>query len=616
MKFRVRVSLTRLFLLVVLLSFSSTDLFGQSVSGYVLGKIQNFRQTSIAAPVVDTAQPFQFGAILTPGTATINSATLTFSGTASPRTFTDQGGVFTILDTFTTQGQLDAAYSIGNYTVNVNTSVGDLSSSVFLLPLSYPVTAPLTVPTNDWQNGAIVIDPSVDYIVTWGPFSNANSTDVIQFAVRNSVVIPPPLAATETSFTIPAGSLTPNTDYSCDLAFVRVAGANTGGTDIGPGFATLAKDTGFMIHTTAGKGTPTPTPVPTATATPSATGTPSATATATPSPTASPEPTASPTPTNTPVPSPTPSGTPGPTPTATATVTPVPTPTASPSVTPTASPTPTPGAIPGRALNISTRLQVETGNNILIGGFIVTTEAASKSTVPNGAVAKEVAIRGIGPSLGAFGVTNPLANPTLQLANMDGVISTNDNWQDNANQAAQLTDLGLALSDPSESGIVADLVPGAYTALLSGVSNGTGVGLMEIYDVAPASPSQLSNISTRGVVQTGSGVMIGGFIIGGTVDTHVVVRGIGPSLADFGLSPVLPDPILELHDSNGATLVTNDDWQDDPTSAAQLSLLGLAPTNAKESGIYTSLPPGAFTAVLAGINSGTGIGLIEIYNLH
>ncbi len=168
-----------------------------------------------------------------------------------------------------TQGQLDAAYSsIGNYTVNVSTSAGDFSSSVFFLPLSYPVTAPLTVPANDWQSGAIVVDPSVDYTVTWGPFSNAQSTDVIQFAVRNSVVVPPPLAATATSFTIPAGSLSPNTDYNCDLAFARVAGANTGGTDIGPGFATLAKDTGFMIHTTeGGTGTPTPTPTPGPTAT-------------------------------------------------------------------------------------------------------------------------------------------------------------------------------------------------------------------------------------------------------------------------------------------------------------------------------------------------------------
>ncbi len=253
----------------------------------------------------------------------------------------------------------------------------------------------------------------------------------------------------------------------------------------------------------------------------------------------------------------------------------------------------------------------------MIGGFIVTADnPGSGNNVPSGGVAKTVAIRGIGPSLGAFGVPNPLADPMLRLQNSSDVIATNDDWQDDPKQAAQLSDFGLGLSDPKESGIVASLQPGAYTAVLSGVNDGTGVGLMEIYDVAPASPSQFGNISTRGFVQTGSDVMIGGFILGGTIDTHVVIRGIGPSLADFGISPVLMDPILELHDGNGATLVTNDDWQDDPTSAAQLSSLGLAPTNVKESGIYTLLPPGSFTAVLAGTNDGTGIGLVEIYNVH
>jgi hypothetical protein len=141
--------------------------------------------------------------------------------------------------------------------------------------------------------------------------------------------------------------------------------------------------------------------------------------------------------------------------------------------------------------------------------------------------------------------------------------------------------------------------------------------VVEIYDTDQAADSQLANISTRGFVRTGNNVMIGGFILGGgSQNTHVVVRGIGPSLAQFGLSPLLADPTLELHDANGAILVSNDDWQDDPVSASELSSLGLAPQDPKESGIFQSLPPGLFTAILAGKNAGTGLGLVEIYNVH
>jgi hypothetical protein len=252
-------------------------------------------------------------------------------------------------------------------------------------------------------------------------------------------------------------------------------------------------------------------------------------------------------------------------------------------------------------------MRVQTGNNVLIGGFILTGNAP-----------KTVAVRGIGPSLVPFGISDALADPTLELHNSSGgLLGQNDNWQDDPASAAQLTALGLALQDPKESGMVATLQsPGSYTAILAGKNNGIGVGLVEIYDTHSAASSQLANISTRGFVLTGNDVMIGGFILGGSNNTRVVVRGIGPSLAQFGLSPVLANPTLELHDGNGALLISNDDWQDDPVSAAQLTALGLAPQDPKESGIFQSLPPGAFTAVLAGKNGGTGIGLVEIYNLH
>jgi hypothetical protein len=208
-------------------------------------------------------------------------------------------------------------------------------------------------------------------------------------------------------------------------------------------------------------------------------------------------------------------------------------------------------------------------------------------------------------------------DPTLELRDGAGsLIFANDDWQENPSQAAQLTSLGLALQNPKESAIVASLAPANYTAILAGKNGGTGVGLMEVYGTGSGTDAQLANISTRGFVLSGNNVMIGGFILGGGTNTRVVVRGIGPSLAQFGLSPVVADPTLELHDGNGALLIVNDNWQDDPASASQLTANGLAPQNSLESGIFASLPPGAFTAVLAGKNSGTGIGLVEIYNLH
>lgn len=244
----------------------------------------------------------------------------------------------------------------------------------------------------------------------------------------------------------------------------------------------------------------------------------------------------------------------------------------------------------------------------MIGGFIITGNAP-----------KNVAVRGIGPSLAAFGISDALADPTLELRDSDGaLLSQNDDWQDNPDQAAQLSALGLTPQDPKESGLVATLQSAvSYTAILAGKNGGTGVGLVEIYDTNSAVDSQLANISTRGFVQTNDNVMIGGFILGAsTGNTGVVVRGLGPSLSQFGLSNLLADPTLELHDGNGALLISNDDWQDDPAQAAQLSALGLAPQNITESGIFALLPPGAFTAILAGRNGRTGIGLVEIYDVQ
>ena len=240
----------------------------------------------------------------------------------------------------------------------------------------------------------------------------------------------------------------------------------------------------------------------------------------------------------------------------------------------------------------------------MIAGFIITGNAN-----------KAIVLRGRGPSLAAFGITDPLLDPVLELHGPDGsLITSNDNWKDT--QRSQIEGTIYQPTDDRESVILATLPPAAYTSILSGKNNTTGVGIVEVFDNNQAADSQLSQISTRGLVQGGGNVMIGGFILGkNSGNAHVAIRGIGPSLSQFGINNPLADPTLELHDSNGATLIANDDWTDDSVSAAQLTANHLAPSNPKESGIFTSLPPGAFTAILAGKNGGVGIGVIAIYNV-
>lgn len=245
----------------------------------------------------------------------------------------------------------------------------------------------------------------------------------------------------------------------------------------------------------------------------------------------------------------------------------------------------------------------------MIGGFIV-----------RGNVSKPVVIRAIGPSLVNAGVpvASVLADPVLELHGSDGaLITSNDNWKDSP-QKSQIENTVFQPTDDHESVILATLPPGAYTAVLAGVGQTTGIGLVEVYDNDDTVDADLANISTRGFVQTGNDVMIGGFTLGNNNNaTNMAVRALGPSLAAFGLGSVLADPTLELHNADGTIMVSNDDWQSDPVAAALLTANGLAPTDSKESAIFTSLaPPGQFTAIVAGKNGGIGIGLIEIYNLR
>jgi hypothetical protein len=246
---------------------------------------------------------------------------------------------------------------------------------------------------------------------------------------------------------------------------------------------------------------------------------------------------------------------------------------------------------PSTPLNISTRMRVLTGGNILIGGFIIT-----------GSAPKQMLLRGIGPSLAQFGVPNPLADPVLELHGPSGFATViNDNWRDTQ---IPCDGAGLPPLNDLESAICPTLNPGAYTAIIRGKNNGLGVGLVEVYDMGPAA-SQLANISTRGFVGTGANVMIGGFILGGGANSHIEIFGIGPSLASSGLSGVLADPTLELHDSSGAVVTSNDNC----------GAVSIHPLDPAEACIDVSLSPGLFTTILAGKNGGTGVGLLEIYNL-
>ncbi len=256
-----------------------------------------------------------------------------------------------------------------------------------------------------------------------------------------------------------------------------------------------------------------------------------------------------------------------------------------------------------RFLNISTRLGVQTGDNVLIGGFIV-----------DGTEAKQVIVRAIGPSLGDFGVAGPLANPTLELHYPgDTTILTNNNWRDD--QEAEIMATGLAPSDDLESAILVTLDPGAYTAIVRGVNGGTGVGLVETYDLNQSVDSSLANISTRGLVETGDTVMIGGIIVGPdeAPDGSILLRAIGPSLADFGISNPLADPMLELRNENGALIASNNDWKS--TQQAVIEATGLAPNDDLESAILASLASGNYTAIVSGVGGTSGVGLVEAYHL-
>ena len=268
------------------------------------------------------------------------------------------------------------------------------------------------------------------------------------------------------------------------------------------------------------------------------------------------------------------------------------------------------GAI-GQLLNIATRLRVQTGDNVLIGGFIIT-----------GTDPKRVIVRGIGPSLAQF-FPDFLADPTLELHDGSGtILATNDNWKtrpDGSSQQAEIEATGIPPTNDLESALVRTLPANnaGYTAILRGTNNTTGIGVVEAYDLDTAANSKLANISTRGLVETGDDVLIAGFIAGNGV-TKVIIRAIGPTLGNAGVPNPLQDPTLELFNGSGTSIATNDDWKTRPDGSSQqaeIEATGIQPTDDRESAIVASLPPSAYTAVVRGKNNTTGIALVEVYNL-
>lgn len=425
--------------------------------------------------------------------------------------------------------------------------------------------------------GLVVGVPEETMVDTALPESNANADGTITiFVDKTKVGNPQPgdlLGAvngrTFTGDTSQSGSFERSTAL-IDHTFVKAQ------RDNGEPPATY-RITGNVVCAAAPSPTPTATPGPSGTATP----------TATPGPTGSPSATISP----------------SATPTPSATVSP----SATPSPTPSATPTATPSGTPAQLLDISTRMTVLTGDNVLIGGFIV-----------NGNAPKKVLVRAIGPSLTVNGtpVDGRLADPVLELHDKDKQIASNDNWKDS--QQADIEATNLAPKDDLDSAILMTLDPGAYTAIVRGKNDGTGIGLVEVYDLdQPDGTNVLANISTRGFVDTGDNVMIGGFIAGPEVNnaTTVVIRGLGPSLAFSGVPNTLQNPTLELHDKNGTMVASNDDWETDP-NADKVLLSGLAPSDTRESAIYTTVNPGEWTAVVRGADNTTGVGQVEIYDLR
>jgi pimeloyl-ACP methyl ester carboxylesterase len=278
--------------------------------------------------------------------------------------------------------------------------------------------------------------------------------------------------------------------------------------------------------------------------------------------------------------------------------------------TPPAGPIPTPTA--GLVGNVSTRLPVGAGDDALIEGFIIDGPAGST---------KKIIVRAIGPSLIPFGIADALTNPTLEIHDASGTtVATNNDWKITqvgglitSDQTSEINSTGVAPSDDRESAIIANLVPGSYTAVVRGVNNTTGTGVVDAYDLNGSSPAKLANIATRGLVQAGDKLMVAGFIVQ-NAPVRAVVRAIGPSLLAFGINNALQDTTLQLRDQNGMIVLENDNWQSDQKQ--ELESTGLQPSHNLEAALVADIQPGLYTAQVRGKNDTSGIGVVQVYFLQ
>ena len=249
---------------------------------------------------------------------------------------------------------------------------------------------------------------------------------------------------------------------------------------------------------------------------------------------------------------------------------------------------------------------------MLIEGFIVQGPAGSK---------KKIIVRAIGPSLAPFGIPDAVSDPTLEIRDSsEALLATNNDWKNTqvggiitSDQAAEINGSGVAPTNNLESAIIANFAPGSYTAIVRGVDNTTGTGVVDAYDLNAASPARLANVATSGLIQPGDKLMIAGFIIqNGPV--RAVVRAIGPSLGAFGITNALPDTTLQLRNQNGTIVRENDDWQSD--QKAELEATGLQPSELVEAAMVVTIPPGQYTAQVRGKPETTGIGVVQVYFLQ
>jgi len=235
--------------------------------------------------------------------------------------------------------------------------------------------------------------------------------------------------------------------------------------------------------------------------------------------------------------------------------------------------------------------------------------------IATGTENKTVIIRAIGPTLIDFGLPGALQDPTLELYQGNTLLFSNDDWHNSAQQA-QITSSGLAPNKDAEAAIIWTLTPGEnYTAIMRGKNGQTGIGVVEAFDLDRAAASKLANISTRGFVEVDDNVMIAGLIVtpsnGATV--NILVRALGPTLGDFGVPAALANPTLDLVNSSGTVIRSNDNWKD--SQRAEIEAAGLAPNHDQESALVEAVAPGAYTAIVRGNGRTTGVALVEVYNI-